>query len=69
MLGKILAVLEFEFFLSGFLSGARGHIALRGGIAQNGGAKMLVNKNSRVVLWRTISDGCAETIVDHTFGV
>jgi hypothetical protein len=66
--GKILAVLEVEFLLPTLFRGGAGNIATSRGIAQNGGAELLVDEDASVLLRHPSRDGRLEAVVDHLLG-
>ena len=65
---EILAILEIEFVLPAFLRRASGDDIPGRGIAQNGGAKLLVDKDARLLLRYAAGERRKKAIVDHAFG-
>jgi carbon-monoxide dehydrogenase small subunit len=65
---EILAILEIEFVLSAFLRRASGDDIPGRGVAQDGGAKLLVDKDARLILRYAAGERCKKAIVDDSFG-
>ena len=68
VLGEILAVFEVELLLPALFGGAGCRITLRRGIAQDGGAELLVHQNAGFLLRHSGGDGSLESVVDHLLG-
>mgnify|MGYP003694178497 CR=1 FL=1 len=68
MRGEVVAVLEIELRLPALLGGTRGHVPFGRGIAQDGGAELLVDEDAGPLLPNTGRDGAREAVIDHALG-
>ena len=66
--GELRAVLEVELVLSALLRRSRGDVTAPGGVAQDGGAKLLVDQDGRSILRDPAGDSGPEARVDHLLG-
>src|SRR5215467_549039 len=68
MFGEILAVFEVELLLPTLFSGACCRKPLLLGIAEDGGAELLVNQNTGFLLGHSSGQGSLEGVIDHLLG-
>ena len=66
--GELLAVLEVKLFLPAFLGGTSGVESVCRGVAQDGGAELLVDQDAGLFLGHAARDGRLEAVVDHLLG-
>ena len=65
---EILAIFEIEFVLPAFLRRASGGDVLGGGVAQNGGAELLVHQDAGLLLRHAAGERAMKAVVDHLLG-
>src|SRR6185369_6015016 len=68
MAREILAILEVELLLSALLRRAGGDDALGSGIAEDGGAELLVHQDAGLLLGRASGERRQQAVVDDLLG-
>src|SRR5262249_1190931 len=66
--GEVLAVLEIELVLAALLGRAGRDVAAAVGVAEDGGAELLIDQDARLLLRHPGSDGHLEALVDDLLG-
>ncbi len=68
VLGEVLAVLEIELVLPALLGGTGRGVAVFRGVAEDGGAELLVHQDAGLFLWHACGERRLEAVIDDPLG-